>query len=128
VNIHKTYLEQIQQELKQTPAEYLPALLSIIYAFRKSVCINSAEESFRSGWQEMQQGHYEPLPVERGLLTVFEEKVSPSKSPSPVMDKPPTQADFQDLCGILTAQHGASLEDMERAILKRTQERFNDCN
>jgi hypothetical protein len=120
VNIHKTYLEQIQQELKQTPAEYLPALLSIIYAFRKSVCINSAEEIFRSGWQEMQQGHYEPLLVERSLLIVFEEKVSPSKSPS--------QADFQDLCGILTAQHGASLEDMERAILKRTQERFNDCN
>jgi hypothetical protein len=124
VNIHKTYLEQIQQELKQTPAEYLPVLLSIIHAFRESVCINSAEENFRNGWQEMQQGHYEPLPVEHGLLTVFGEKVSPS----PVMDKPPTQANFQDLCGILTAQHGASLEDMEQAILKRTQERFNDCN
>jgi hypothetical protein len=54
------YLEQIQQELIQTPSEYLPALLNIIHTFRESVCMNSAEESFKIGWREIQNGQYEP--------------------------------------------------------------------
>jgi hypothetical protein len=55
------YIEQIQQELKQTPVEYLPALLNIIHTFRESVCMNNAEESFKIGWQEIQNGQYEPI-------------------------------------------------------------------
>jgi hypothetical protein len=57
----ETYLEQIQAELKQTPAEYLPALLSIIHSFRESICITNAEDSFGSGWRETQNGQYEPI-------------------------------------------------------------------
>jgi hypothetical protein len=33
----ETYLEQIEHELKQTPVEYLPALLNMIHAFRETV-------------------------------------------------------------------------------------------
>jgi hypothetical protein len=31
---------------------------------------------------------------------------------------------FKDLCGILTATHSVSLEEMERAISEQAQERF----
>lgn len=57
----EAYLAQIQQELKQTPVEYLPALLNIIHTFRESVATSSAEESFKTGWQEIKQGDYEPI-------------------------------------------------------------------
>ncbi len=32
-----TYVEQIEQEIKQLPPEYLPALFSIIHVFRESI-------------------------------------------------------------------------------------------
>lgn len=57
----ETYLEQIELELKQTPSEYLPALLNIIHSFRESIVLNSAEEGFKIGWQEIQKGQYEPI-------------------------------------------------------------------
>lgn len=57
----ENYLDQIQQELIKTPAEYLPALLNIIHTFRESICMNSAEESFKTGWSEIQKGQYEPI-------------------------------------------------------------------
>lgn len=60
MNAHET-LEQIELELKQMPAEYLPALLNIIHIFRESVSINSAEDSFKVGWQEIQNGQYQPI-------------------------------------------------------------------
>lgn len=40
------------EEIEQTPEEYLPNLLEIIRAFRESVTLKSAEESFRQGWYE----------------------------------------------------------------------------
>ncbi len=52
---------EIEQEIKQTPIEYLPTLLNIIHAFREGVCTNSAEEGFKIGWQEIQKGQYEPI-------------------------------------------------------------------
>ncbi|MCF8000130.1 MAG: hypothetical protein K9L25_13945 [Methylovulum sp.] len=61
MTIQETYLDKIQLELKQTPSEYLPALLNIIHTFRESVCMNSAEESFKIGWREIQNGQYEPI-------------------------------------------------------------------
>jgi|PlaIllAssembly_1097288.scaffolds.fasta_scaffold96475_4 hypothetical protein len=61
MSTQETYLEQIQNELKQTPSEYLPALLNIIHTFRESVYMNSAEDSFRIGWREIQNGQYEPI-------------------------------------------------------------------
>ena len=33
----EAYLEQIELELKQTPVEYLPALLNMIHTFRETV-------------------------------------------------------------------------------------------
>lgn len=50
---------EIEQEIKQTPVEYLPTLLNILHAFREGVCANqlqqaenleeSAIESFKAG-------------------------------------------------------------------------------
>ena len=56
------YVEQIGHEVRQTPDEYLPALLQIVRVFRESVTIKPAAESFRTGWQEVLRG--ETLPVE----------------------------------------------------------------
>jgi hypothetical protein len=55
------YIEQIQQELKQIPVEYLSNLLNIIHTFRENIGMNSAEESFKIGWQEIQNNQYEPI-------------------------------------------------------------------
>lgn len=55
------YVEQITQEVRQMPVEYLPQLLQIIRVFRESVTLKPAAESFRQGWSEAMQG--ETLPV-----------------------------------------------------------------
>ncbi len=55
------YVEQIGQEVRQTPDEYLPALLEIIRLFRQSIALKPAEESFKQGWQEAMRG--ETMPV-----------------------------------------------------------------
>ena len=34
---------------------------------------------------------------------------------------------FQDLFGLLTASESASAEDMQKAVLQRAKEEFNDC-
>lgn len=34
---------------------------------------------------------------------------------------------FQDLCGILTAPQGISIEDIDNVILLRSQEELHDC-
>ena len=57
----ETYLEQIELELKQTPAEYLPALLTIIHVFRESVCSDNAPKGFEISWQEMLRGEYQSV-------------------------------------------------------------------
>ena len=54
-------LEQVIQEIQQTPQEYLPCLLQIIRLFRESVTLKSAEESFRQGWQEAMTGNTLPV-------------------------------------------------------------------
>jgi hypothetical protein len=56
-----TYTEQINQEVKQMPDEYLPVLLEVIRIFRRTVTLKSAEESFRQGWQEATRGETLPL-------------------------------------------------------------------
>jgi hypothetical protein len=55
------YVEQIGQEVQQTPDEYLPALLEIIRLFRHSITLKSAEESLRQGWQEAMRGETMPI-------------------------------------------------------------------
>jgi len=47
-----SYVEKIDQEIKQMPPEYLPALFNIIHTFRESISLNTAEESFKQGFKE----------------------------------------------------------------------------
>lgn len=54
-------LEQMMQEINETPQEHLPSLLQIIRLFRESVTLKSAEESFRQGWQEAMTGDTIPV-------------------------------------------------------------------
>lgn len=61
MNTHQMCLEKIQQEVKLTPSEYLPALLNIIHSFRESVALDSAKESFKAGWDDLQNGRYQPI-------------------------------------------------------------------
>ena len=49
-------LEQLRQEIEQTPQEYLPNLLQLVRLFRKSVTLKPAEASFRQEWQEASTG------------------------------------------------------------------------
>jgi len=56
-----TYTEQLIQEIKATPEEYLPNLLNIVRVFRESITLKSAESSFRQGWKEAMSG--ETLPI-----------------------------------------------------------------
>lgn len=58
---NNVYIEQIQSELRQTPNEYLPALLNIIHNFRESICLNSATESFATGWSDLKAGRYDSI-------------------------------------------------------------------
>jgi hypothetical protein len=55
------YDEQLQNEIRQVPEEYLPALLNIVHAFRESVSLKGAEESVRQGWQESLDGDIQPI-------------------------------------------------------------------
>ena len=64
------------------------------------------------------------LPAGRGLLTLLENTIATAKPKT----KTKTQKPFDDLFGILTATHSVSLDDMERTIAQKGQERFNDCN
>ena len=55
------YREKLVQEIEATPEEYLPALLNIVRTYRQSVTLNSAEDSFRQGWQEAMEDNTLPL-------------------------------------------------------------------
>mgnify|MGYP001575271638 CR=1 FL=1 len=58
---HTTYVEQIGQEIRQTPDEYLPVLLEIIRLYRRSITLKMAEDSLKQGWQEAMRGETLPL-------------------------------------------------------------------
>lgn len=56
-----TYMRQVLQEIRATPYEYLPSLLHIIRAYRQSILLKPAEESFRQGWREALTGDTFPI-------------------------------------------------------------------
>ena len=56
-----SYVEQISQEVRQTPNEYLPQLLQIIRVSRESVTLKPAAESFRQDWREVVQDETQPV-------------------------------------------------------------------
>lgn len=55
-NYQTTYAEQLIQEIKATPDEYLSALLEIVRLFRRSITLKPVDSSFRQGWQEAMAG------------------------------------------------------------------------
>ncbi len=57
-----TYTKKITKEIRETPDEYLPALLAMIRLFRESVTLKPADESFLQGWKEAL--NHEVLPIE----------------------------------------------------------------
>lgn len=57
-----SYTDQLIQEIKATPGEYLPTLLGIVRIFRESITLKSAENSFRQGWEEAMRE--ETIPVD----------------------------------------------------------------
>jgi len=60
-NYHTTYTNQLIQEIKATPGEYLPTLLNIVRMFRESVTLKPAESSFQQGWEEAMTGETMPI-------------------------------------------------------------------
>jgi hypothetical protein len=54
---HRTVLEEVEK----IPVEYLPFLLEMMRAFRESITLKPAEESFRQGWQEALRGETRPV-------------------------------------------------------------------
>lgn len=56
------YTKKITKEIRETPDEYLPALLAMIRLFRESVTLKPAVESFMQGWKEALKN--EVLPIE----------------------------------------------------------------
>ena len=61
MTVKTKYEKELTQEIKQTPVEYLPALLEIVRLYRKSVTLKSPEESFRQAWAEAMRGETLPL-------------------------------------------------------------------
>ena len=55
------YRSEVLKELERIPAEFLPAFLKLIRAFREGVTLPTAEESFRQGWQETLSGQTHPV-------------------------------------------------------------------
>lgn len=55
------YRAQVLEEVQRIPPEYLAPLLQILRAYRESVTLPSAEESFRDGWREAMQGEVHPV-------------------------------------------------------------------
>lgn len=60
------------------------------------------------------------LPIGHALLTILEEDIP--------MQSATKQSNFNDLFGILTPEHGATLEEIEQAISAKMSENINDCN
>ena len=58
---HTKYTNQLIQEIKATPGEYLPTLLNIVQIFRESITLKPAETSFRQGWEETMTGETMPI-------------------------------------------------------------------
>lgn len=52
---------QLLAELEGLPAEYFPFLLQIMRAYRASVLLQPAADSFRRGWKEALSGDVFPI-------------------------------------------------------------------
>jgi len=55
--------QELLAEVEGLPDEYVPLLLQMIRAYRESVALKPAADSFRTGWEEAKAG--ETFPVDR---------------------------------------------------------------
>jgi len=51
----------VLEEVEKIPAAYLPFLLEMMRAFRESLTLQPATESFQRGWQEALCGETRPV-------------------------------------------------------------------
>ena len=58
---NKICRDRVLAEIDALPEEYLPFLLQMMRAFRESVTLKPAVESFRQGWCEAQSGMTSPV-------------------------------------------------------------------
>ena len=56
-----TYRAQVLAEIERIPPEFHASLLKMVEAFRESVTLPTAEESFRQGWAESTRGELYPV-------------------------------------------------------------------
>ena len=56
-----TYTRKISKEIRETPDEYLPALLAMVRLSRESVTLKPADESFLQGWKEALNNEVQPI-------------------------------------------------------------------
>jgi len=63
MTVKSSYRRQVLAEVEALPPEFLPFLLQMIRAYRDSVSLRPAAESFRRGWHEAQAG--QTIPIKR---------------------------------------------------------------
>ncbi len=69
-----TIRNQVAKEIDRIPAEYLPAVLQVVRAFREDVTFKTAEASFQKGSQEGVDGDTHPVSkLRRTAADVFNE-------------------------------------------------------
>ncbi len=59
--VEVAYRTQLKEEIEHIPAEYLEPLLKMLRAYRESIAITTAEESFVQGWREAMKGDIHPI-------------------------------------------------------------------
>ena len=59
--VELAYRNELLAEIEQIPPEYLASLLKILRAFRESITLPRASDSFRQGWQEALAGDIHPI-------------------------------------------------------------------
>lgn len=57
----QNYVDQLRDEIRDVPDEYMPALISIVHAFCEGVVQKSLEESFVRSWAQAQAGQTHPI-------------------------------------------------------------------
>ena len=58
---HTTYTEQLSAEIRQVPDEYMPALLTIVHAFREGVVQKTFEQELQEGLRDAKSGKTFPI-------------------------------------------------------------------
>ncbi len=59
--VESAYRSELLAEIERVPPEYLAPLLKILRAFRESITLPTADESFKQGWKEAMEGDIHPI-------------------------------------------------------------------